>query len=158
MGFELVNFSCMSESKTKATKASVSAFLNAIQPEQKRKDALQLLVMFKKATGEKPVMWGTSIVGFGTYHYTSSRSAQKGEWMMTGFSPRKANLTLYIVAWTPDRKIKPVFKTLGKHKVGGGCLYINKLSDIDANVLAAMIKDAWARKKKFVGPKRSVIL
>ena len=148
----------MSELKTKPTKASVAAFLKSVQPEQKRKDAEQLLVLFKKITGEKPIMWGTSIVGFGKYHYESSRSSQKGELMMTGFSPRKANLTLYIVEWSSDRKKTPEFKNLGKHKVGGGCLYINKLADIDQKVLAKMIKEAWERKKKFVGPKRTVVL
>ena len=148
----------MSESKTKPTKASVSAFLASIKPEQRRKDAQALHAMFKKATGEKPVMWGTSIVGYGTYHYESSRSSQKGDWPMLGFSPRAGNFSLYILEWSPTRKIAHVFPKLGKYRAGGGCLYVNKLADVDEKVLDRMIKDAWKRKKKFVGPKRSVVL
>lgn len=148
----------MSEPKTKPTKASVAAFLKSIQPEKKRVDAFVLHDMFKKATGEKPVMWGTSIVGFGTYRYESSRSSQKGEWPMTGFSPRKGNFSLYILDWSPTAKIKHEFKTLGKYKAGGGCLYINKLADVDRKILIGMIKAKWKRMKKYVGPKRSVLL
>ena len=89
----------MTEIKTKATKESVTKFLSSIKPDDKRKDALTLLAIFKKITGEKPVMWGTSIVGFGKYHYKSDKSAQEGDWFHVGFSPRKQNLTLYILAW-----------------------------------------------------------
>jgi hypothetical protein len=148
----------MPELKTKPTKASVAAFLRSVEPEQKRADALALLAMFEKATGEKPVMWGESIVGFGKYRYESSRSAQKGEWPMIAFSPRKANLTLYILAYDKESKARPAFDKLGKHKLGGGCLCVNKLADVDKGVLAKMIRQAWNEKKKLVGPKRTIIL
>lgn len=140
----------MAELKTKKNKASVTAFIDAIEDESKRKDAKQLLSIFKKATGMKPVMWGESIVGFGSYHYKSERSTQEGDWMLTGFSPRKANLTAYIM---------PGFKTyatllakLGKHKISGGsCIYINRLSDIHVPTLSAIIKDSVnAMQKKHI--------
>lgn len=135
----------MAELKTKATNQNPTAFLKTIQPEQKQKDGFVLLEMFEKVTGEKPVMWGTSIVGFGKYHYKSERSTQEGDWPLVGFSPRKQNLTLYIMHGNKDN---PVLKNLGKHKLGGGCLYINKLDDVDQKILASLIKDAYAFMKK----------
>lgn len=135
----------MAELKTKATNQNPKDFLKTIQPEQKQKDGFALLEMFEKITGEKPVMWGTSIVGFGKYHYKSERSTQEGDWPLVGFSPRKQNLTLYIMHGNKDN---PVLKNLGKHKLGGGCLYINKLSDIDQKILATLIKDAYSFMKK----------
>ena len=136
----------MAEIKTKATKESVLKFINFIKPEEKRKDALTLLNLFKKITGEKPVMWGTAIVGFGKYHYKSEKSAQEGDWFFVGFSPRKQNLTLYILAWKKEDP-KQLSK-LGKYKRGGGCLYINRLSDVDEKVLASLIKDVYMHRKK----------
>ncbi len=136
----------MAEIKTKATKESVTKFLKSIQPKEKQLDGLALLKLFKTITGEKPVMWGTSIVGFGKYHYKSDRSAQEGDWFHVGFSPRKQNLTLYILAWKmPDSKLLP---KLGKYKKGGGCLYINRLSDVDEKVLAKLIKEIYVYRKK----------
>lgn len=135
----------MAELKTKATKASATAFLKTIEPEGKRADGLALLAMFEKATGQKAVMWGTSIVGFGMYHYKSERSTQEGDWPLVGFSPRKQNLTLYIMASNLD---KEKINKLGKHKVSGGCLHINKLSDIDEKVLTSLIKTAYQYTKK----------
>lgn len=134
----------MSEIKTQATKASVTKFISSIKPEEKRKDALTLLKMFKTITGLKPVMWGTSIVGFGKYHYKSVSS--EGEWFLVGFSPRKQNLTLYILAWKKEDP-KQLAK-LGKYKRGGGCLYINHLADVDQKVLAALIKTIYTHRKK----------
>ncbi len=129
----------MAELKTQPTKASVVAFLKSVEPKEKREDALALLKIFKEVTGEKPVMWGASIVGFGKYHYKSLRSTQEGDWPLTGFSPRKQNLTVYIMCgfqWS-----KNLLKKIGKHKVSGGsCLYINRLSDIDVKVLKALIE------------------
>jgi len=136
----------MAEIKTRATKESVTKFLNSIQPEDKRADGLALLKLFTKVTGEKPVMWGTSIVGFGKYHYKSQSSAQEGDWFHVGFSPRKQNLTLYILAWKQgDPKL---LAKLGKYKRGGGCLYINRLSDVDEKVLASLIKQIYTHRKK----------
>lgn len=136
----------MAELKTKPTRESVTKFLKSIESKEKQKDSLALLNLFKKMTGEKPVMWGASIVGFGKYHYKSERSTQEGDWFHVGFSPRKQNLTLYILAWKmEDPKL---LAKLGNHKRSGGCLYINRLSDIDEKVLAKLIKDIYARRKK----------
>lgn len=132
--------------KTKPTKASVIKFLKSVQPKQKQLDSLALLNIFTKVTGEKPVMWGTSIVGFGKYHYKSERSAQEGDWFHVGFSPRKQNLALYVLAWKMGEP--KLLAKLGKYKRGGGCLYINRLADIDEKVLAKMIKEMFVYRKK----------
>ena len=136
----------MAELKTKVTKQNPIDFLNTIEPEQKRKDGLALLGLFQKVTGERAVMWGTSIVGFGKYHYKSERSTQEGDWPLVGFSPRKQNLTLYIMHGNEDSAA--LLKKLGKHKKGGGCLYINKLADVDEKVLASLIKKSFQYMKK----------
>jgi hypothetical protein len=136
----------MAELKTKATKASARKFLDSIEPKEKQMDSLALLTMFEKSTGEKAVMWGTSIVGFGKYHYKSERSAQEGDWPLVGFSPRKQNLTLYIMTGYKDTD--GLLKKLGKHKTSAGCLYINKLSDVDQKVLASFIKKSYQYTKK----------
>jgi hypothetical protein len=135
----------MAELKTKETKESALKFINSVEPEEKRADSLVLLKMFEKVTGEKAVMWGTSIIGFGKFHYKSERSAQEGDWFLTGFSPRKQNLTLYIMHGNKDN---PDLKKLGKYKAGGGCLYINKLSDVDTKILPKLIKIASQEVKK----------
>lgn len=128
----------MAELKTKATKQSAIAFLKTIEPKEQRDDALTLLKIFQEVTGEKPVMWGTAIVGFGTYHYQSERSAQQGDWPLTGFAPRKQNLTLYIMCGF--RGFEALRKTLGKHSVSGGsCLYIKRLKDVDEQALRTLI-------------------
>lgn len=130
----------MAELKTKVTALSVQDFLNSVEPEDKKQDGLTLLKMFEEATGEKAVMWGTSIVGFGKYHYKSQKSSQEGDWMLTGFSPRKQNLSLYIMHGNND---SPAFEKLGKYKNSsgmGGCLYINKLADVDLQVLSKLIE------------------
>ncbi len=132
----------MTEPKTKPTKQSVPAFLKTIEPAQKRDDAAVLVALFTKITGKKPVMWGSSIIGFGKLHYKSTSS--EGDWMRTGFSPRKANLSLYVLEW--QGKPSPLLKKLGKYKPGGGCLYINKLADIDLKVLELLIKESYKRK------------
>jgi len=140
----------MSEPKTKATENSVKEFLDSVEPVEKRADSFALLDLFTKITGEKAVMWGGSIVGFGTYHYKSERSRQEGDWMRVGFSPRKQNLTLYIL--NMGMKGHPFFKRLGKYKTSnssfGGCLYINKLADVDIKTLEELIKtsDEYIRK------------
>jgi hypothetical protein len=139
----------MAEPKTKVTTQNPSDFLKTIEPEQKQKDAFVLLEMFKKVTGEKPVMWGSSIVGFGKYHYKSEKSSQEGDWMLVGFSPRKQNLTLYVMHGNND---KAIFEKLGKHKTSGsgmgGCLYINKLTDVDQKVLEKIIETSFEYMKK----------
>src|SRR5829696_3138016 len=108
----------MAELKTKVTTQDAKEFLNTVEPEQKRQDGFALLELFQKVTGEKPVMWGTSIVGFGKYHYKSERSTQEGDWPLVGFSPRKQNLTLYIMAGNHDNHA--LLEKLGKHKSSVG--------------------------------------
>lgn len=123
------------ELKTKENDASVEAFI-ANQSEEVAADCRAIMKLMKKITGEEPRMWGASIVGFGRYHYKGV-SGREGEWMLTGFSPRKANLSLYIL--TGLDKSTAQLKKLGKHSAGKGCLYFKRLSDVDAKVLEELI-------------------
>ncbi len=167
----------MAELKTQKTKASVPAFVNAVPDVAQRADAKGLLKIFKDATGMKPAMWGETgegprrkgagptgpsrgraesprrlmggrgIVGYGSYHYKSERSAQEGDWMLTGFSPRKGNLTVYIMPGF--KEYGPLLKKLGKHKISGGsCIYIKKLSDIHVPTLTTIIKKSVKEMQK----------
>jgi len=137
----------MAELKTKVTTASAVDFIKKVPDEGKRKDGLELLKIFKDLTGEKPKVWGTSMIGFGQFHYKSERSAQEGDWPLTGFSPRKQNLTIYLMLGMADSA--DLLKKLGKHKKsGGGCLYINKLADVDIAVLKQVIKKSFLVMKK----------
>jgi hypothetical protein len=138
----------MSELKTQVNDGDVVAFLNAA-PEPRRADGLVLLDLFEKITGEPAKMWGTSIVGFGQYHYKSERSRQEGDWMLTGFSPRKAALTLYLMLGHGN--YDELLGRLGKHKKGSGCLYINKLADVDMGVLNELIASSYKRMKETNG-------
>ncbi len=131
--------------KTKETSASVKDYINAIPDEQKRKDSQTILKLMEKATKEKPKLWGSSIIGFGNVRYRSPASGREVDWFRIGFAPRKANLTLYLV--TNIKELAEPLKKLGKHKTGGGCLYINKLADIDMKVLEKMILDSGKGKK-----------
>ena len=136
----------MTELKTKPTNEDPRDFLETIEPEQKRIDSFKLLEIFEKITGEKPKMWGSTIIGFGMYHYKSERSSQEGDWPLTGFSPRKANLTLYLMGkFTEEREL---LQKLGKHKTSVGCLYINKLSDIDIVILNKLIQKSFEYMRK----------
>ena len=130
--------------KTKPTSSSVEDFINGINDEQKRKDSFLLLEMMKKATGEEPVLWSSSIIGFGNKRYKSPATGREVDWLLIGFSPRKANLSLHLML--DIKKQADVLKKLGKHKTGVGCLYINKLEDIDLKVLKGMI-DASLKQK-----------
>lgn len=132
----------MAELKTQVNDADVENFLNKVDDEVKKQDSFTLLKLFSKITGERPKMWGASIVGFGQYHYRSERSSQEGDWMLTGFSPRKQNLTLYIMPGFAD--YQDLLTQLGKHKTSVGCLYINKLADVDMAVLEKLIKKSFA--------------
>jgi len=132
--------------KTRVNDGSVEDFINSVDDEVKRADSFKLLAIYKKQTGEPAKMWGSSIIGFGQYHYKSERSSQEGDWMLTGFSPRKQNLTLYFMAGFDD--LKDLFDNLGKHKISKGCLYINKLSDVDLKVLEQLIKRSYTDMKK----------
>jgi hypothetical protein len=130
--------------KTKPTAASVEDFINNVTDEQKRKDSFVLLEMMKKASGEEPVLWSSAIIGFGNKRYKSPATGREVDWLKIGFSPRKANLSLYLM--TNINEQADALKKLGKHKTGAGCLYINKLEDIDLKVLKGMIEGA-VRKK-----------
>lgn len=136
----------MAELKTKKTTASASAFIKKIPDEQKRKDSEVLLKMFAQITGEKPVMWGAAIVGFGTFHFKYA-SGRKGDWMLTGFSPRKQNLSLYV---HPVNISPKLLRQLGPHKASMGCLYINRLSDVDQRVLKRVIVEGIKGLKKML--------
>ncbi|MDQ3472785.1 MAG: DUF1801 domain-containing protein [Acidobacteriota bacterium] len=126
----------MAELKTKKTKASVNAFLDKITDQQRRKDSQTVLNLMKQATGEEPKMWGSSIVGFGTYHYRYA-SGREGDWPIIGFSPRKTDLTLYIMPGF--EKFESLMAKLGKYKTGKSCLYIKKLDDVEMPVLKKLI-------------------
>ena len=138
----------MAELKTKPTNQKVEDFLNTIEEEQKRKDAFALLEFFKEITGEKAVMWGPSIIGFGSYHYKYA-SGREADWMLTGFSPRKNNLTLYIMQGFDNYEHH--LNQLGKHKTGKSCLYVKRLEDLDLDVLRKLVSESveYMRNKKW---------
>jgi hypothetical protein len=129
----------MSEPKTKKNTASVSSFLSSVENDKRRADSLAVLDLMTEATGEEPTMWGDSIVGFGSYHYKYA-SGREGDWFLTGFSPRKQNLTLYIMPGF-DR-YDEMLSRLGKFKTGKSCLYVNKLEDVDLSVLKELVKQS----------------
>jgi hypothetical protein len=134
----------LAEIKTKQTDSSVEEFIAKVPDEQKRKDSLVLLKLMEKATKEKPKMWGTSMIGFGILRYKSPASGREVDWFKIGFSPRKANLSIHLAVDIQSNA--SALKKLGKHKAGKGCLYVNKLEDIDIKVLEGMIKEALKKK------------
>lgn len=129
----------MAANKTRANKQSVIEFLNSVTDEQKRKDSFEVLDIMREITGKEPVMWGPSIVGFGTYHY-KYESGREGDFLVTGFSPRKQNLTIYIM--TGFDKEKDLMNKLGNFKTGKSCLYVKKLADIDESLLRSLITNS----------------
>jgi hypothetical protein len=137
----------MAELKTKATDASVTKFLQTIKDKQRRQDCLTILGLMRKAAAAEPKMWGTNIVGFGDYHYVYA-SGREGDWFVTGFSPRKQNLTLYVMGGFAQHT--ELLNKLGKHKMGKGCLYINTLGDVHLPTLRNLIdlSVALARKNR----------
>ena len=135
----------MAESKTKRNDRSVEAFLERIPDEQKRRDAFVVLGIMRQATKEEPKMWGSSIVGFGAYHYKYA-SGREGDAPLTGFSPRKQNLTLYIMGGFEH--YDELLKSLGKYKTGKACLYVNRLDDIDLPTLRKLIKQSMQYMQK----------
>jgi len=137
----------MAELKTKKNDAPVENFLSSIKEEQKRKDAFLLLEIIKEVTGEQPKMWGSSIIGFGDFHYEYG-SGRTGEWFITGFSPRKQNITMYFCAGVEP--LAAYMKNLGKYKTGVGCLYFQKLADVDTAALKEMLKKNMERVKKMI--------
>lgn len=133
------------ELKTKPTTDSVAKFLAAIADKDDRADCKKIADMMAKETKSKPKMWGSSIVGFGEYHYVGA-SGREGDWFMVGFSPRKQALSVYLMGGLEHQAA--LLAKLGKHKTGKGCLYINNLEDIDFTVLTKMVKAAVAKLKK----------
>jgi len=135
----------MAEAKTKKTEASVDDFLAKISPEKKRQDALVICELMKKVTKAEPRMWGTSIVGFGSYYYKYA-SGHEGEWPVVAFSPRKQNLTIYLMPGFDNQEA--LMAKLGKHKTGKVCLYINSLEGIHLPTLRELIQRSVAEVKK----------
>ena len=135
----------LADIKTKPTTSSVEEFIDSVPDEQKRKDSYILLKLMEKASKEKPKMWGVSMIGFGTLRYKSPATGREVDWFKIGFSPRKANLSLYLGLNIQSHAAE--LKKLGKHKTGVGCLYINKLTDIDMKVLEEMMNEAITKKQ-----------
>jgi hypothetical protein len=135
----------MSSNKTVPTGNNVENFLNSIEIDQRKVDGFELLKIMKNITKEKPVMWGSSIIGFGHVHY-KYKSGREGDWFKVGFSPRKKSLSVYVM--TGFEKLKDLLEKLGKHKLGKGCLYINKLEDVDRSILIAIINRSLDEIKK----------
>jgi hypothetical protein len=142
----------MAELKTKKTTASVEEFILAVDDETRRDDCFAVLQLMKSITKSEPAMWGSSIVGFGSYHYIYA-SGREGDWPMTGFSPRKQNLTLYIMPGF--EKYPELIKKLGKCKTSKGCLYVKKLDDIHLPTLKKLIKSALVDLKKYVAANKA---
>lgn len=131
--------------KTQRTKASVGAFLDKVADERRRKDAKTVSALMQDVTGEKPALWGTSIVGFGSYHYKYA-SGQEGDWMLVGFSPRKDNLTLYVMPGFEG--YKDLMGKLGKYKQGVSCIYVKSLDDIHLPTLKTLVRQSVKHTRK----------
>lgn len=138
----------MAENKTKATEASVESYIGAIDDESRRRDCEALLKLISRATKLEPAMWGSSIVGFGSYHYRYE-SGREGDACLVGFSSRKSDISLYLAASSPEQE--QLLGQLGKHKMGKACLYIRQLSDVDAKVLERLVVGAVAEVKRLYG-------
>ena len=133
----------MAEPKTKLTGASVSEFLESVEPAGRRTDGFELRELFDRVTGTDAVMWGPSIVGYGLHHYRSA-SGREGDWMVVGFSPRKASMSLYGLQ-SPGAE--ELIGRLGKVKVGAGCLWVGRLDTVDTHVLEALVDRAWVHTR-----------
>lgn len=135
----------MSENKTKPTSANAAEFLAAIGDDQRRADCRALSGIMQEITGEPAVMWGAGIVGFGSCHYRYE-SGREGDWAVAGFSPRKGDISVYLMAEAPEQA--ELLSRLGRHKMGKACLYIRKLADVDVAVLAQLVADSVAEVKR----------
>lgn len=129
----------MAENKTKVTRKSVTAFINSIDDKQKRADVKKVAAIMRRVTGARPKMWGSSIVGYGEYHYKYA-SGREGDFMLAGFSPRKQALTIYVMAGFSS--YPSLMKKLGKYKTGKSCLYVKRLSDVDEKVLERLLEQS----------------
>jgi hypothetical protein len=134
----------LADNKIKPTTKSAAAYIKTIEHEQKRKDSLVLLEMMTKATKTEPTLWSNGMIGFGMKRHTSPTSGREADWMRIAFAPRKANMMLYFGAYVDTQTA--ALEKLGKHKAGMGCVYINKLADIDLKVLREMIEAGWKLK------------
>jgi hypothetical protein len=139
----------MAEIKTKPVGSDVDKFLMTIEPEKKRKDAIEIKKLFDNVVKEKAILWNNNMIGYGSFHYKSDRSSQQGDWPLTAFSPRRQNITIYIMSGALN--YKDLLNKLGKYKISSGsCIYINKIEDIDLNVLKEIISASVTdMKKKF---------
>lgn len=135
----------MAELKTKKNDDDVLAFINGLENEQRKSDCKELLKLFSEITDEQPKMWGSSMIGFGSYHY-KYESGREGDWFLTGFAPRKNNLSIYITSGF--KEYQDLMKELGKYKTGSSCLYVNKLSDIDTSKLKILVERSVKFMKK----------
>ena len=135
----------MAENKTTPNDQDVEQFLNSVDDERKRKDSFTILELMKQVTGLEPRMWGSSIVGFGSYHYTYE-SGREGDMILAGFSPRKQNLTLYNMSGF--ERYDDLLKKLGKHTTGKGCLYIKRLDDVDLPTLKSLMEESFKHVKQ----------
>jgi hypothetical protein len=141
----------MAENKTRPTKSSVTAFLNKIKDKQVRDDCFVVLEMMQKVSKCEPVMWGTAIIGFGMYHYVYE-SGREGDTVLIGFSPRKQNITIYLMGGLS--KVEDELSKLGKYTTGKGCLYIKSLSDVNAKVLEKVFAKAFKEAQRTKGQTR----
>jgi len=135
----------MAELKTQTTDNSVVEYLSTVENERKKADSFAILELMSEASGQEPKMWGESIIGFGTYHYKYA-SGREGDWLLTGFAPRKQNLTLYIMSGFDA--YDDLLAKLGKHRIGKSCLYVKRLRDVDTDVLRTLISESVAHMKK----------
>lgn len=137
----------MSEIKTKPTNLDIDNFLMSVEPEKKRLDSIEMKKVFDSAVNEKVTLWNNNMIGYGSYHYKSEKSKQEGDWPLTGFSPRKQYIAVYIMPGVNN--YKDLLNKLGKHKVSSGsCIYINKIEDIDLEVLKELITTSVTDMKK----------
>lgn len=135
----------MAEPKTKPTRRSVKAFIDAVPDPERRKDCRTVMKLMKKVTGVSSKMWGPSLVGFGSFHYKYA-SGREGDWPLSAFSPRKQDLTLYIMAGA--NRFPDLMKKLGKYKTGVSCLYLKRLGDVDLKVLEKLVKESVRETKR----------
>ena len=140
----------MAKIKTKVTKSSVVAFIAAVPDPVRRAEATEILKLMRDVTKENGELWSNGMIGFGRYHYKSERSSQEGDWPLTAFSPRKANITIYIMSGiSTEQKYTALLKKMGPHKVSGGsCIYISNLSKIDLAILKKIVASSFATMKK----------
>lgn len=137
----------MSEIKTKPSDLDIDKFISAVEPETKRADSIELKKLFDRVVQEKASLWNNNMIGYGSYHYKSERSRQEGDWPLTGFSPRKQYIAVYIMAGV--NKYKDLLDKLGKFKISSGsCIYINKLEDINLDILGKIISASVSDMKK----------